>query len=375
MNMKSTPITPSLHRNACGRTVVGRGYMVTNGQLNGRPYKQLSSPEANYIFYKDSGQMITWGKTIEDDAVAFPAPTILDMEVTTKCDGVGGKLCPFCYKANNPNGRSMSFETFKKVFDKMPAVLTQIAFGADSKGTSNPDLLTMMAYAKERGVAPNITIAEIDDTMAESLVGLCGAVAVSRYADKNICYNSVEKLTSRGLQQVNIHMMISEETLQQARETVADIQTDPRLAGVNAIVFLSLKQKGRGVHHNVLSQQHFNELVSECLTKEVNFGFDSCSSLKFFQSLTNEQYLQYKGVIQPCESTLESSYINVDGEFFPCSFTEGTAGWEKGIDVVNCDDFITDVWQNDRVVQFRNALTHTACNNQFDCRHCPIYNV
>jgi len=43
--------------------------------------------------------MVSWGETKKDDAEKFPAPTIADIEITTKCEGVGGKLCPFCFPA------------------------------------------------------------------------------------------------------------------------------------------------------------------------------------------------------------------------------------------------------------------------------------
>lgn len=61
--------------------------------------KFLFSESANYAFNKETGYMESWGKTREDDPVMFPAPTILDLEVTTSCLGVGGVLCPFCFPA------------------------------------------------------------------------------------------------------------------------------------------------------------------------------------------------------------------------------------------------------------------------------------
>lgn len=319
--------------------------------------------------------MVTWGKTMEDDAVKFPSPTILDLEVTTKCTGVGGVLCPFCYKANNPNGENMSFATFQKIFEKLPDTITQIAFGADSKCKTNPEIWDMMLYAKDHGVIPNITVAELDQQTACKLASVCGAVAVSRYANRNVCYDSVQMLTDCGLTQCNIHMMISEETYVQALETINDAKYDSRLKGLNAIVFLSLKAKGRGEHFTPLAQHKFNYLVWLCKELKINYGFDSCSSLKFFNSLSEEEYERISPMIQPCESTLESSYINVKGEFFPCSFTEGTEGWETGLDVVTCDHFTRDIWNHPRVEKFRETLIGTQHNNKFSCRNCPIYKI
>lgn len=71
------------------------GYLI----LDSEERKLFRSKNANYDFNKETGEMATWGKTLEEDAVAFPAPTILDLEVTTKCTGVGGVLCPFCSPA------------------------------------------------------------------------------------------------------------------------------------------------------------------------------------------------------------------------------------------------------------------------------------
>ena len=286
-----------------------------------------------------------------------------------------GMLVHNCYKSNTTKGSYMTFETFKKVFDKLPKTLTQIAFGADATLESNPDIWKIIEYSRNNDVIPNITVADINDMTAKRLAYYCGAVAVSRYENKDICYNSVKKLTDAGMTQVNIHYMIAEETYEQALETLNDIKEDPRLSKLNAIVFLSLKQKGRGKSFTPLSQEKFTELTQYALGNNIPIGFDSCSSLKFFKSLNSEQFKEYKKMIMPCESTLESSYINVDGEFFPCSFTEGTEDWTTGTDVVNCEDFIKDVWNNPRVNAFRDMLIDTKSNNKFNCRECPLFNI
>ena len=230
--------------------------------------KIFRSSDYNYNFNKKTGFFARWGKTKEDDPLYGPSPEIADIEITTKCMGVGGKLCPFCYKSNTPNGKNMSFDTFKKMIDKFPTYpqklimiivdsqygfgyspeaiiktkegpkkvkdikkgdildiykkelahnpqivtairtkkkdvpfLTQVAFGADSRAESNPDLWKMMDYCREKGIIPNITVAEITDETADKLVSKCGAVAVSRYDDKNICYDAVQKLNKAILRQ------------------------------------------------------------------------------------------------------------------------------------------------------------------------------
>ena len=338
--------------------------------LDTKEKKIYASPIYNYIFNKIDGTFCRWGKTAKDDPQMSPFPEILDIEVTTKCNGIPGSgPCPFCYKSNTLEGKNMSFETFKTILDKFPKGLTQIAFGADSEAITNPELFLMMGYARFKGIIPNITVANISDDTANILSGYCGAVAISRYHNKNICYDSVKKLTDLGMNQVNIHMMVSEETFDNCIETIFDRVNDSRLGKLNAIVFLSLKQKGRGFHFNPLKYDKFEHLIKIAISQKINFGMDSCSSTKFLRFIN--QYPKYKKLetyVEPCESTLFSSYINVDGKFFPCSFCDGGNGWDEGLDVVSCDNFTKDIWENVRTVEFRNNLIKAG-------RCCPVYTV
>ena len=75
---------------------------------------------------------------------------------------------------------------------------------------------------------------------------------------------------------------------------------------------------------------------------------------------------------EPCESTLFSSYFNTKGEFFPCSFIEGTEGWETGIDIVsNGATFLKDLWNEDRTKKFRaKTIKCRECKTS-----CPVYEI
>lgn len=279
-----------------------------------------------------------------------------------------------CYKSNTCKGFNMSFDTFKQIFERVNKnkFLTQIAFGADSQAKTNPDLFKMMEYTRDNGVIPNITVAQIDKETAIKLANLCGAVSVSRYEQKDACYDSVKLLTDAGLEYCNMHYMISEETYEQALETIDDILTDKRLEKLNSLIFLSLKQKGRGEKYNILSQEKFNNLMKICLKKGIKLGFDSCSSVKVFTAIEQEKFDIDPISIEPCESICFSSYINYKGEFYPCSFAEGYGKWKTGINVLECEDF-KEVWYHKRAIEFRKQLlTNTTCNG---CRQCQLFKV
>ena len=342
-------------------------------------WKIYRSTNYNMNFNKNTGYTQTWGADYKDDPDYGPFPSILDVEITTVCNGPNNRLCPFCYKSNNQNGHNMTFDQFKNIIDKMP-FLTQTALGADAQGVTNPDMFKMMEYARSKGITPNLTIADVSDEVADKLSSLAGAVAVSVYkhAGFDVAFDSVKKLTDRGMDQVNLHYMISNKTLPDAYKVIEAMKKDPRLEKVNAIVFLSLKQKGRGTKFDYVTQEQYKQLVDYCLENQVRFGMDSCSAPSFLKAVKDqENYKQFYEMVEDCESTISSSYINEKGEFFPCSFTEGWSegGWsmQEGINVLEAKDFIKDVWNNPKTVKFREDLIGNKDEN--GCRNCPAYSV
>ena len=266
----------------------------------------------------------------------------------------------------------MSLETFQKIFHKLPATVGQIAFGCGTL-RRHPEMWDIFKYTKDNGVTPNLTInGDVDQHEFDKIAEMCGACAVSIY-DKELSYDAIKALTDRGMKQVNIHFMISQETYEKAFEIMADIKSDPRLAKLNAIVFLSLKTKGRskGKYHQ-LSQEQFTTLTTYALDNNVSFGMDSCSAQKFLRAIEkHSNFSQMETYAEPCESSLYSMYLDVKGDFYPCSFSPGTPGWETGISVLDCDDFLKDVWFNERVRKFSEGVIN--CRN---CKQsCSIYDI
>ena len=354
--------------------------------------KIFNSPEFNYVFNKDTGYHMQWGRTQEEDAKSPYGPVIADIEVLSMCKGPGGRLCPFCYKSNTPNGHYMSLEDYKVIFSKLPKTLTQIAFGADADCSLNPDLFDIMRYTRDNGVIPNITVADISWETARILGEVAGAVAVSWYGmhtSKNYCYDSIWRLSinrksdmnkESTLAQINMHFMLSKETLPFIDELIQDIKTDPRLKYLNAVVFLSLKQKGRGAKFQGCTDEEFKSVVDRMFEAGVGFGFDSCSAPRFIKSIKGhpkeEEYIQMS---EPCESFSQSLYVNERGIVVPCSFMENmewnendSTGWNLlDVSVKDADEFVTKVWNSDRALLFsERAVKCASCGNG-----CQVYNV
>jgi MoaA/NifB/PqqE/SkfB family radical SAM enzyme len=323
--------------------------------------KYVRTSTYNYNFNETTGYFERWGKIKEDDPQYSPVgPEILDIEVSTICH----QGCKFCYKSNTGSGKNMSLEVFKDILNKMP-MLTQVAFGIGDID-ANPDLFKMFEYCRENGVVPNLTIngSRLNEYYVSELVKYCGAVAVSNY-NKNTCYNAVKALTDVGLEQVNIHQLMTYETHDQIWDLIRDMKTDRRLERLNAVVFLSLKQKGRGTNYSRMPQDEFERIIKHSLENNLRIGFDSCTANRFLgvvKGLPN--YKQIEQLVEPCESTAFSSYINVDGMFYPCSFAEQG----EGLDVLDCDDFLQDIWFNPNTILWRKKLIHCG-------RSCPIYKI
>ena len=377
------------------------------GFLNGK--KILKSEKYNYIFDMHNGNMFEWGVSKDDDPDWCPhGPTILDIEVTSICKGPDGIPCPFCYKANTANGHNMSIDTFKTVIDKIPPSLTQVAFGADAQAESNPDLFKMMEYCREKRLIPNITVADVSKTIAGKLVDVCGAIAVSAYKHasnfqtayktinniidavfekklkmtreefESFCekhgHDPVQEFRQHGMQ-VNIHYFLSRETQDDAFTVMSDLLDKDDLKYVNALVFLHLKQKGRGSDYGIVSKPYYDNIVEFALGHKLNIGFDTCGAGKFKNYIDEYQPEGFEDMgsyIESCCAGRFSCYVNEYGDYYPCSFLEGVEGvWKSGISVEKCVDFMKDIWHSSKVKDF-GCSALKCCNENTGCPYWTV---
>jgi len=324
--------------------------------------KKFISPNYNSIFDTENGFFARWGESYEDNPEFCPqGPEILDIEISTICSNG----CSFCYKANTENGRYMTINTYLKILDLLPETVVQIAFGIGDI-TGNPYLYDILQATKDRGIIPNITVngrrMGCDDY--EYLSRLCGAVATSHYDDES-CFNTISKLT---VKQKNIHKLLAEETFDSCFDLMNKTKTDKRLKDLNAIVFLWLKPKGvRNHYHQLSSFNKYKQLIGYAFDNEVRIGFDSCSAPFFLKAISDyKNFDEISMLVEPCESSLFSYYINVDGVGFPCSFSEGLKEF-KGVNILKAKNW-NDIWYSEETCRFRNNLLSM-------CRNCPIYNL
>lgn len=366
-------------------------YKVTIDELS--KDRAIDSDNFHLRFRHSDGLTMKWGANTKEDPTHCPfGPEIADVEITKACRGIrdfkgNRSVCKWCYKSNTPVGDYMSLETFKRVFEHLnkAKTLTQIAFGVDAEASEdlNPDIWKIFKYCKENGVTPNVTVADISEYTAEKIVEYCGAVAVSYYPsiDKNRCYDTVKLISDMAkkkgrVMNINMHALLAKETIKYFDTLIKDIKEDARLADLNAVVMLSLKQKGRGTSFSRVTTDEFEELIDKFMTNNIMYGMDSCTAPKFLEYISKRPNLSYlKTYIEPCESLLFSIFVNGHGIVYPCSFAEKESGKKLGggIDLSEIKDFDKEVWNSDVVKQYREEAFAKICKD--GCNSCPFFNV
>jgi MoaA/NifB/PqqE/SkfB family radical SAM enzyme len=271
----------------------------------------------------------------------------------------------------------MSLETYKYVLGKLGPQVQQVALGIGDI-EANPDLRAILLYTRSQGIIPNITVnGNVSQEWVDRLASLCGAVAVSRY-NKHKCYDTVARLCWASgrrhatLRQVNIHQILSLETLEECWQVLHDMQHKSRLESLNAVVFLLLKPKGRGTQIQQLrDMKRYRDLIDYALDKKLKIGFDSCGCSAFLKAVKDRpEFETLKTVAEPCESTRMSIYIDVKGRVFPCSFCEGT---EKPLYLLKSDNFLEEIWKGEQFRNFRIRLQES--KDELGSERCPVYNL
>ena len=331
-------------------------------------FKLLRSPVYNYDFNRETGFFARWGFTKEHDPQFSPfGPEIADVEIST---GDCSSGCSWCYKGNTAKpGKHMSLYRFEVIISSMRPILTQVALGITDLD-ANPDLIRIMERCRRWGIVPNLTMTGLgaSEERIKAVASLAGAVAVSVYPHTlKTAYETIRVLKVLGLKQVNIHLLYHAGNM----DFVKKVLDDSGFLQPNAVVLLGLKPKGRGSNMIPLSYEGFCEMVDYAVKIQAPLGFDSCSACKFGKWLEASDVEPktkelMRMMIEPCESSLFSIYVDVEGKAWPCSFAEGIEGIES-VDVLETWDF-RDVWYSQPFNEFRTRLLANG-------RQCPLYAI
>lgn len=327
--------------------------------INDRRYE--SDDNYFYAFNKETGYTVRFGKTPDDDPkMCVLGPEILDLEISVNgCPRINGKNCRFCYKNNTDKEPvNMDLNTFRQIIKKFPVNLSQIAFGITGVQT-NPWFPSILRACKEEfGIIPNYTLsgADLNDFIIKQTVKYCGAVAVSCYEGaKDLCYDTIAKFhTADPNFHVNMHIVLGDSTYNHVMDVLNDIK-DGKVPGLRHVVFLRIKPVGRAANmktESYITLDMLDTIIKFCEDNNISFGFDSCSAtrvIKYYQLHDRDDMVKY---CEPCESSMFSSYINVNGIYHHCSFCETLPDY-PGVNVLECDNF-NDIWLGKDIEEYRN---------------------
>ena len=167
-----------------------------------------------------------------------------------------------------------------------------------------------------------------------------------------------------------MHVLVAEETYDDIQRTFVDMKNDRRLAFVDSVILLFLKQRGRGEGFHTISEEKADLMFKTALDNDIKFGFDICCSHRFrsFVDKYPNQDLNIPDVYDFCDSARFSGYTNTLGEYCPCSFIEDNGIWLNGPNVLKCRNFIDDIWNGARQQLYRSVLLG-------NCNHCIYYEV
>jgi len=359
--------------------------------LENKTQKRIQSPAYNLFFDKQTGFTARWGVTKEDDPPYSPAPEILDLEISEVIsadqkvespyhiytDDICNRNCPFCYKRNNRGGitKHLNLDGVKLILDKMRQpnggyLLTQVALGITSSD-SHPQLFEIAAEFKNRQICCNLTCNGVGftDDLAQKYVKHFNAIAVSvNSRNKEEAYNTIQKLTTLGCKQTNVHFVIAEESFEEAKQLIGEVATDTRLKNLNAVVLLAFKDKQKtGVYMPIKSVDRYRDLLRFAESRRVKIGLDSCSGPVYLSTIRGDKdEKKLAEVVETCCACRFSSYISCNMDYFPCSFLEGVEEWETGLNLTKVSNF-SEIWDSARVEDYRKYVI--GCGE----KRCPCH--
>lgn len=320
------------------------------------------------VFNTDNGNYIriTEGDPKFPDAFMSSMPELIDIGIMGRCD----RGCEYCYQDAKPDGTNMTLEDYKSIMEQVHEDVYQVALGGAGNVNEHESFEEIIRTTREDfNIVPSYTT-NGDDLTDEQIAAskkYCGAVAVSKHEGDN-WETAVMRLLDAGVK-TNIHFILSEDTISDAVEMLSK----PELwipEGLNAVVFLLYKPFGRGAGDAVLESSEEFDIFCELVKNwkgSFKLGFDSCSA-----PFLIDREIANPNVMDFCEGSRYSCYINANSIMTPCSFDVDN---KYGVSLKFAS--VRDVWNSEKFEQFREGMRNNGCKcdsaKQINCMGgCPL---
>lgn len=270
----------------------------------------------------------------EQDSAPLSAPLEVHFSITNRCKAG----CHHCYTGATPEVRDeLSFEQICQTVDELAAMgVFHIALGG-GEALEREDLFDVAAYARERGIIPNLTTSGYGITVENiEQCSIFGQVNISIDSLKNHSENlrkgSVErrlaalKLLKKAKIRCGINCVLTRETYEELPELIRMA----RKLKLREIELLRLKPSGRAANdlyynHRLSDEQHRNLLPTlKRLYKKygVHLKID-CSFVPMVMWHRPDKELLERLSLYGCEAGAVLLGINPQGEVAGCSFLKG----------------------------------------------------
>jgi radical SAM protein with 4Fe4S-binding SPASM domain len=307
----------------------------------------------------DTGMTMRWGDTPEDNPVYAPWPELADISISNHCS----KNCEFCYRDSKPDKSFIPLDQYEFILERLRSdrwgSVFQVALGG-GEPLEHPDFVSIIQRTHRSGVVANFTTngEYLDSHTVNAIKGKVGAVALSVDRMANLDATKVALFADAGIR-TNLHYILDNQSLPEATE-ILEGRWNHLLHGINGIVFLTFKPKGRGSEERCLEMgpemERFISLIQSGLSR-ARVGFDAC----FVPVLMRHTHVN-TDYIDSCECGFFSVYIDEKLNVKPCSFSLGDA---YTFNLAEYD--MEDIWQR-KYEAYREEILNNLCSSK-DCDH------
>lgn len=331
----------------------------------------------NFVGVLETGFTLRWGEKLSQNPYMAPWPELADISISNYCTNG----CSYCYRASNSKGQFMSLSDYQHVLQELTheeyGTIFQVALGG-GEPLLHPDFVEIIRMTREDfGIIPNYTTCGkfFNQENLEATRKYCGAVAISwdPYRD-NLTIEELSKLgklLKENRIRANIHYVISETTIEHARQLLKG-EFDEYLDSFNAVIFLTYKPTGRAGYEDTIRSpdklQSFLDLVNNPET-HLKIGFDAC----FVPTLLKKTDID-NTLVDSCECGFFSVYIDEKQNVSPCSFCNND---KYRYNLKNSS--FKEIWQETfskyrKYVDEKGKIKCPECDKSGDCRGaCPFF--
>lgn len=302
----------------------------------------LAFVDRDYMRNLDLAESELW--ETEDESVGMlSAPTEVHFAITNRCSAG----CPHCYMAAGAKEQGeLDTESLKRALDILAEMkVFHIAMGG-GEALERPDLFEIAAYAREKGLVPNLTVSGVGITpdiakkmkvfgqVNVSMDAVGAAYGLFRGKDMFATADSaLDMLVAAGVP-AGINCVVGRENF----DSIGELFEYAAAKKLNEIEFLRFKPAGRGgqiyAQHSTTHEQNIAlvPMLAECSDQHEIAAKIDCSFVPMFCYHYPPLELLEKMATYGCEAGNVLLGIRSDGSVSGCSFLKscGMSVFELG---------------------------------------------